>query len=59
MNFLLIFLGDVPLDLRIRETSDAGLPIVLAEPKSQQVYKNFTPSASSRFILELETMLAT
>ena len=28
------FLGDVPLDLKIRETSDAGTPIVVAEPES-------------------------
>ncbi|SDE71465.1 iron-sulfur cluster carrier protein ApbC [Rhodospira trueperi] len=28
------FLGDVPLDIRIRETSDAGTPIVAAEPDS-------------------------
>jgi ATP-binding protein involved in chromosome partitioning len=26
------FLGEIPLDLAIRETSDAGQPIVLAEP---------------------------
>jgi len=28
------FLGEVPLDIRIRETSDAGEPIVIAEPES-------------------------
>src|SRR5579862_4393784 len=28
------FLGEIPLELRIRETSDAGTPIVAAEPKS-------------------------
>jgi len=27
------FLGAVPLDIRIRETSDAGTPIVAAEPQ--------------------------
>jgi ATP-binding protein involved in chromosome partitioning len=26
------FLGEIPLDIRIRETSDAGTPIVVAEP---------------------------
>lgn len=26
------FLGEIPLDIRIRETSDSGLPIVAAEP---------------------------
>lgn len=28
------FLGEIPLDIRIRETSDAGEPIVAAEPAS-------------------------
>ena len=28
------FLGEIPLDIRIRETSDAGTPIVVAEPDS-------------------------
>src|SRR5581483_6632802 len=28
------FLGEVPLDIQIRETSDAGRPIVVAEPAS-------------------------
>jgi ATP-binding protein involved in chromosome partitioning len=27
------FLGEIPLDMRIRETSDAGTPIVLEEPE--------------------------
>jgi ATP-binding protein involved in chromosome partitioning len=26
------FLGEVPLDMAIRETSDAGTPIVITEP---------------------------
>ena len=26
------FLGEIPLDIRIRETSDGGHPIVAAEP---------------------------
>jgi ATP-binding protein involved in chromosome partitioning len=30
------FLGEIPLDLRIRETSDGGTPIVIAEPESLQ-----------------------
>ena len=29
------FLGEIPLDLAIRERSDAGLPIVMAEPEGQ------------------------
>ena len=28
------FLGDIPLDLKIRETSDSGTPIVSADPES-------------------------
>ncbi|MBL8642290.1 MAG: iron-sulfur cluster carrier protein ApbC [Rhodospirillaceae bacterium] len=28
------FLGEIPLDLKIRETSDGGTPIVMAEPSS-------------------------
>ncbi len=36
------FLGEVPLELKIRETSDAGLPIVATEPDSShaKVYKD-------------------
>jgi len=30
------FLGEIPLHLRIRETSDAGTPIVVAEPDSPE-----------------------
>ncbi len=35
------FLGEVPLDIAIRETSDAGTPIVIAQPQSEhaQVYR--------------------
>jgi ATP-binding protein involved in chromosome partitioning len=29
------FLGEVPLDLAIRQQSDAGAPIVIAQPESQ------------------------
>ena len=28
------FLGEIPLDIALRETSDAGTPIVLAQPES-------------------------
>lgn len=28
------FLGEIPLDIKIRETSDAGTPIVVADPES-------------------------
>jgi ATP-binding protein involved in chromosome partitioning len=36
------FLGEVPLELKIRETSDAGLPIVATEPDSSlaKIYKD-------------------
>ena len=30
------FLGEVPLHLAIRETSDAGTPIVVSSPDSEQ-----------------------
>ncbi len=30
-------LGDVPLHLSIRETSDAGAPIVVSQPESSEV----------------------
>src|SRR5262249_62173736 len=30
------FLGEVPLDLEIRETSDAGRPLVVSEPNGAQ-----------------------
>jgi ATP-binding protein involved in chromosome partitioning len=35
------FLGEVPLDIAIRETSDAGTPIVIAQPQSEhaEVYR--------------------
>jgi ATP-binding protein involved in chromosome partitioning len=35
------FLGEVPLDIRIRETSDAGAPIVASDPNSHhaEVYR--------------------
>ena len=35
------FLGEVPLDIRIRETSDGGTPIVASEPNSRhaEVYR--------------------
>jgi len=35
------FLGEIPLDIAVRETSDAGQPIVLAQPESSvaQAYR--------------------
>lgn len=29
------FLGEIPLDIKIRETSDSGTPIVIADPESE------------------------
>jgi ATP-binding protein involved in chromosome partitioning len=36
------FLGEVPLDIAIREKSDAGLPVVATDPQSEhaQIYRN-------------------
>ena len=47
------FLGDIPLDLKIRETSDGGTPIVVAEPESPnaQAYS----AIAGRIIEKLET----
>ncbi len=41
------FLGEVPLDLQIRLTSDAGKPIVVAEPQSEhaKVYRDIAAAA--------------
>ena len=36
------FLGEIPLDARIRETSDAGTPIVAADPHSPQAESYLT-----------------
>jgi ATP-binding protein involved in chromosome partitioning len=47
-----MFLGAVPLEMKIRETSDAGTPIVVAEPDSihAQTYK--------RLALKVATLLS-
>jgi ATP-binding protein involved in chromosome partitioning len=44
------FLGAVPLEMRTRETSDAGTPIVVAEPESAQakVYRDIAAKVWSR-----------
>ena len=34
VKFGVDFLGEIPLDIKIRETSDAGTPIVASEPTS-------------------------
>ncbi len=41
------FLGEVPLEVRIRETSDGGTPLVIAEPES----------ASARVFLDMADRL--
>ena len=33
-RFGVAFLGEIPLDIAIRETSDGGQPIVVSDPKS-------------------------
>jgi ATP-binding protein involved in chromosome partitioning len=44
------FLGELPLHMSIRETSDAGRPIVVAEPGSlhAQLYKNIASKIWAR-----------
>jgi ATP-binding protein involved in chromosome partitioning len=43
------FLGEVPLELEIRETSDAGLPIVATKPDSPQanIYRDIARKVSA------------
>ncbi|MGI8908721.1 MAG: P-loop NTPase [Candidatus Sumerlaeaceae bacterium] len=38
------FLGEIPLDIKVREAGDAGTPIVLSEPQSPQA-QNFIQAA--------------
>jgi ATP-binding protein involved in chromosome partitioning len=42
------FLGEVPLDMAIRETSDAGLPIVASQPDSPHAEAYRTIAAKVR-----------
>jgi ATP-binding protein involved in chromosome partitioning len=44
------FLAEIPLDVRIRETSDGGRPIVVSEPRSPQseAYRNLALSVRDR-----------
>ena len=37
-EFAIDFLGDIPLDIEIRETSDGGRPIVVSKSKSPHAY---------------------
>jgi ATP-binding protein involved in chromosome partitioning len=44
------FLGEVPLHIAIRETSDAGLPIVVTRPESEeaQAYMRLAATVADR-----------
>jgi ATP-binding protein involved in chromosome partitioning len=42
------FLGEVPLEMSIRETSDAGLPIVATQPDSPHAAAYRTIAANVR-----------
>ena len=48
------FLAEIPLDLRIRETSDDGKPIVASEPRSHQaeVYRQLAQSVRDRLLAQ-------
>lgn len=52
------FLGDIPLDIKIRETSDSGTPIVAADPDSPhaKAYMEIAQKIASK--LESETRAA-
>ena len=46
------FLGEAPLDMKIRETSDAGKPVVGAEPNSPQAAVYLNLAAKVKTLLE-------
>jgi ATP-binding protein involved in chromosome partitioning len=46
------FLGEAPLDMKIRETSDAGKPVVGAEPDSPQAAVYLNLAAKVKTLLE-------
>ncbi len=46
------FLGEAPLDIRIRETSDAGSPIVASAPDSPQAAVYLSLAAKVKTLLE-------
>ena len=54
------FLGEIPLDIRIRETSDSGHPIVDAEPDSPhaKAYKGIAAAMWTRACAKLEAKAA-
>ena len=48
------FLGEIPLDMDIRETSDAGTPIVVAQPDGQhtEAYRKIALNVAARLFPE-------
>jgi ATP-binding protein involved in chromosome partitioning len=48
------FLGEAPLDMKIRETSDAGRPVVAAEPDSPQAAVYLNLAAKVKTLLETQ-----
>jgi ATP-binding protein involved in chromosome partitioning len=50
------FLGEVPLEMRIRETSDEGTPVVASEPDGPhaRIYRDIAAKVSARLSAEQE-----
>jgi ATP-binding protein involved in chromosome partitioning len=50
------FLGEVPLEMRIRETSDQGTPVVASEPEGPhaRIYRDIAAKVSARLSAERE-----
>ena len=48
------FLGEAPLDMKIRQTSDAGRPVVAAEPDSPQAAVYLNLAAKVKTLLETQ-----
>ncbi len=50
------FLGEVPLEMRIRETSDQGTPVVASEPEGPHacIYRDIAAKVSARLSAERE-----
>ncbi|MCC3243900.1 Mrp/NBP35 family ATP-binding protein [Methylocystis sp. WRRC1] len=52
------FLGEAPLDIKIRETSDSGRPVVGAEPNSPQAAVYLNLAAKVKTLLETQKQRA-
>jgi ATP-binding protein involved in chromosome partitioning len=52
------FLGEAPLDIKIRETSDAGRPVVAADPDSPQAAVYLNLAAKVKTLLETQKQRA-